>query len=110
MQGKARVAPLKQTTIPRLELTVLAVRVDRMLKKELSVELGTSTFWTDSMTVLKYIASETGRFHTFVANRVTIIRDSTKMSQWRYINTQENPADEASRGLSADNFLNCKGG
>ena len=39
MLGKARVAPLKQTTIPRLELVaaVLAVRVDRMLRKELDI-------------------------------------------------------------------------
>jgi len=55
--GKARVVPLKRITIPRLELaaTTLAVKVDRMLQKELlHVELEDSTFWTDSMVVLKY--------------------------------------------------------
>lgn len=108
--GKSRVAPMKQTTIPRLELTaaVLAVRVDKMLKKELSFHLETSVFWTDSTTVLKYIASETTRFLTFVANRVAIIREATDLSQWRYISTKTNPADHASRGLSADRFLTCK--
>ncbi|KAK0154145.1 hypothetical protein N1851_003769 [Merluccius polli] len=53
MMGKARVVPLKQTTIPRLELTaaVLAVRVDSMLQKELQLKLEKSVFWTDSTTV-----------------------------------------------------------
>ncbi|XP_038138994.1 uncharacterized protein LOC119782185 [Cyprinodon tularosa] len=84
--GKARVAPLKQTTIPRLELTaaVLAVRMDQLLHRELHLELETSVFWTDSTTVLKYICSEAKRFHTFVANRVSIIRDATQTDQWRY--------------------------
>jgi len=78
MLGKARVAPLKQTTIPRLELTaaVLAVKIDNMLRKELSLQLEESCFWTDSQTVLKYINNETKRFHTFVANRVASIREA----------------------------------
>ena len=110
MSGKARVAPLKQTTIPRLELTaaVLAVKVDRMLKKELSLRLEESHFWTDSQTVFKYINNETKRFHTFVANRVAAIREATDVCQWRYISSKNNPADEASRGLSVDSFLACK--
>ena len=59
MLGKARVAPLKQTTIPHLELAaaVLAVRVDKMLRKELHIKLNSWTFWTDSQSVLKYIAN-----------------------------------------------------
>lgn len=110
MMGKARVAPLKQTTIPRLELTaaVLAVKVDRMLRKELSLQLSSSCFWTDSQTVLRYINNNSKRFHTFVANRVAAIREATDVSQWRYIGTKSNPADEASRGLTADNFVACQ--
>ncbi|KAK7886828.1 hypothetical protein WMY93_026449 [Mugilogobius chulae] len=50
LQGKARVTPLKQVTIPRLELTaaVLAVRMDNMLRAELQLSLESSIFWTDS--------------------------------------------------------------
>ncbi|XP_053274096.1 uncharacterized protein LOC128436341 [Pleuronectes platessa] len=105
--GKARVAPLKQTTIPRLELTaaVLAVRVDKMLQKELQLKLEKSVFWTDSTTVLKYICNETRRFQTFVANRVSFIRGASDTDQWRYVCSKENPADDASRGMTADNFL-----
>lgn len=107
MLGKARVAPLKQTTIPRLELTaaVLAVKMDRMLKKELTLSLSSSCFWTDSQTVLKYINNNSKRFHTFVANRVAAIREATDPSQWRHVNSKSNPADEASRGLPADSFM-----
>nr|XP_029137104.1 uncharacterized protein LOC114921369 [Labrus bergylta] len=105
--GKARVTPLKQVTIPRVELTaaVLAVRVDHTLRAELDLPLDHSTFWTDS-TVLKYIKNEDKCFHTFVANRVTTIRDATHVSQWRYIHTKENPADDASRGMKVGDLLN----
>lgn len=105
--GKARVTPLKQITIPRLELTaaVLAVRVDQMLKAELQLTLEPSRFWTDSMSVIKYIKNEDKRFHTFVANRVSTIREVTEVSQWGYINTKDNPADDASRGLKAEELL-----
>nr|XP_021329205.1 uncharacterized protein LOC110439111 [Danio rerio] len=101
--GKSRVAPLKRVTIPRLELTaaVVALKVDKMLHQEIQVPLQQSVFWTDSTTVLRYIDSETAHFKTFVANRVSLIREATKSSQWKYVGTNENPADQASRGLKA---------
>lgn len=41
---------------------VLAVRVDKMLQKELQLKLEKSVFWTDGTTILKYICNETRRF------------------------------------------------
>ncbi|XP_059357093.1 basement membrane-specific heparan sulfate proteoglycan core protein-like [Carassius carassius] len=110
LMGKSRDAPLKQITIPRMELTaaMVAVKIDRMLKEELEVPLMESVFWTDSTTVLKYIESDALRFKTFVANRVSFIREATTSSQWKYVNTAQNPADQASRGLKIQSFMESK--
>ena len=108
--GKARVTPLKFITIPRLELTaaVLAVRVDKMIKSELQLQLEMSCFWTDSSTVLKYINNEHKRFRTFVANRISVIRGASEPAQWQYIHTSQNPADSTSRGLTVQKLLSSK--
>ncbi|XP_071088902.1 uncharacterized protein [Haliotis cracherodii] len=105
--SKSRVAPLKQITIPRMELSAatLAIRVDSMLKRELEMPIDQTYFWSDSMSVLRYIANDSKRFHTFVANRLSVIHEGSSPSQWKYVDTQNNPADEASRGLSIDAFL-----
>ncbi|XP_066500465.1 uncharacterized protein [Hoplias malabaricus] len=110
LMGKSRVAPLKQVTIPRMELTAatVAVKADRMLKEELQVPLTDSVFWTDSMTVLKYIENDALRFKTFVANRVSFIREATTSAQWKYVNTSLNPADQTSRGLKIESFMTSK--
>ena len=104
--GKSRLAPLKPMTIPRMELSaaVVATRLENMIQQELS-ELTTSesVFWTDSTCVLRYIKNEDKRFQTFVANRIATIRDAS--SPTRYVDTKCNPADDASRGLSVESFL-----
>lgn len=76
MTGKARVAPLKKMTIPRMELAaaVLVTKVDKVLHSELQLQLQSPMFWTDSQSVLKYIANEHTRFHTFVSNRISANR------------------------------------
>ncbi|XP_052445519.1 uncharacterized protein LOC127987300 [Carassius gibelio] len=75
------------------------------LHQELQVPLQQSIFWTDSTTVLGYIDCETARFKTFVANRISLIREATKPSQWKYVRKTENPADQASRGLKAKSLM-----
>lgn len=104
LMGKSRLAHIRPMTVPRLELSaaVLAVNIDKMLKQELEMNLETSTFWTDSTSVLQYIRNTSRRFHTFVANRLTVIHDTTGPHQWRYVPTDLNPADDSSRGLTVE--------
>ncbi len=99
--------PLKKITIPRLELAaaVLATKVDKDLKSELQLDLETSIFWTDGESVLKYISNEHTWFHTFVANRASFIRETTEPTQWKFVDTKLNPADEASRGQRIKSFF-----
>ncbi|XP_078384040.1 uncharacterized protein LOC144666486 [Oculina patagonica] len=101
LMGKARLAPIKAVTIPRLELTAatVSVRLGEILKKELDEPIDTIQYHTDSVTVLRYISNDQKRFQVFVANRVQTIRNLSEPSQWKYVETKENPADDASRGL-----------
>ena len=110
VMGKSRVTPLKRITIPRLELSaaVVSVRLDRMSRNELELPVDESIFWTDSTAVLRYLENQDKRFLTFVANRIATIHGGSTPSQWRYVNTKQNPADYASRGLSADALLHTR--
>ncbi|XP_064650045.1 uncharacterized protein LOC135501723 [Lineus longissimus] len=98
VMAKARVAPLKTVTITRLELQAAVVSVNH----ELANSGLKNIFWTYSKVVLRYIKNEARRFHIFVANRIQRIHESSSPDQWRYVSTNENPADFASRGLKAN--------
>ena len=107
VMGKSRLAPLKPVTIPRMELSaaVLSTRLDRMIRDEIEYKIDDSIFWTDSTCVLRYVENDEKRYETFVANRVSAIREQSLPSQWRYVQTELNPADDASRGISADDIV-----
>lgn len=110
LAGKSRLAPMKKTTIPRLELSgaVCASRLCSMIKRELEVMVDQTVFWTDSTIVLGYLRNESRRFKTFVGNRVSEIQDLTDIKQWRHVDTRSNPADIASRGIDADDAGSLK--
>ena len=101
VMAKSRVTPTKVTTIPRLELSaaVTSVRIASLIKRELELPIADEVFWTDSKVVLAYLANEARRFHVFVGNRVQYIKERSTIKQWRYVATEENPADIASRGM-----------
>ena len=98
--AKSCVTPLKFVSVPRLEVTAatLAVKVATHLKEELD-EVDEEMFWTDSRVVLSYIQSTKRCFKMFAANRINQIKSNFDVSQWHYIQTNQNPADDCSRGL-----------
>ncbi|CAI5635451.1 unnamed protein product [Oreochromis niloticus] len=103
VMGKSRVSPISVTTIPSLELTaaVVAARTSDMLRSELEIQ-DPEFFWTDSTVVLGYINNDARRFQVYVANRIQRIKSSTNPEQWGYVASEDNPADHASRGLTAE--------
>ena len=105
--GKSRNAPICAPTIPRLELqsALLAVRMNRMIQRELDIPVNETFYWTDSMIVLSYIRNTTKRFQTYVANRVNEIRESSDPTQWRHCPGDLNPADDCSHGLDPQKFI-----
>ena len=103
VMGKTRVAPLRQLSIPKLELqaTVMCVRLLETVKKNHTYEFDSFHLWSDSRTVIQWISSSSRRHPTFIANRVAEIQDSTDPEQWRHVPGRLNVADDGSRGLNA---------
>ena len=107
IMAKSRTAPLQYVSVPRLELqaATIAARVHSMIIREIDLNISSTFFWTDSQITLQYIRNESRRFKTYVANRVCEIRQVSEPTQWRHCPGNLNPADDASRGLSAQQLL-----
>ena len=102
VMGKSRVAPLKAISIPRLELTAATVgaKLAKFILDELDVSDISVHFWTDSMTVLRYLRNVSIRFKIFVAHCEQQIQDGSDVNAWNYVPSEKNPADLASRGVN----------
>ena len=101
LTAKSRVAPIKEVTIPRLELlgNLLLSRLIVSVKEALhSVEFDREFLWTDSMISLAWVKAKEKEFKVFVENRVREIRRNTDTDDWYYVKTSDNPADILSRG------------
>ena len=100
--GKCRIAPMKQLSIPRLELqaALYAVRLRQLITSE--HDLGFTKFyhWTDSVTVLHWLHSANKKQNVFVGNRVAEILEGSTIDEWKFVNGTLNPADIGTRGMT----------
>ncbi|XP_037303405.1 uncharacterized protein LOC119193787 [Manduca sexta] len=97
--AKAKVAPRRTQTIPRLELqaAVIGARLADAVKKEHRIVAERTIYWTDSTTVIHWIRNNERRYTPFVAHRLREIAELTDKSEWRWLPTTHNVADEATR-------------
>lgn len=106
--AKSRVAPLKASTIPRLELcaAVVGAQLTSSVTQALRCTINRHIFWTDSSVVLGWLKTP-NKTKTFVANREAAIGELTDYASWRHVPTTENPADLLSRGIDPQNVADC---
>ena len=105
---KARLAPVKAMSIPRLELmgALAGLRLTKKICSALEITMNKATFWVDSDNVGFWIQGQSRYYKPFVAHRVGEIHEDSSPDQWRYVPTKLNPADQGTRGLSAEELAN----
>ena len=108
VMAKSRVAPTKETSLPRLELlgSLIAVRLLKHCLKTFSdtMKIAKCVLWSDSQIVLHWINSEK-KLPIFVENRVKEIR-SAPVNDFKYCPTKDNPSDLLTRGITTDELNN----
>lgn len=103
ISAKGRVAPVKQQTLPRLELmgAVLSARLSKTVLKSFNatVRLDKICLWTDSLIVHYWVKTSPLKLKQFVSNRVKEIQELTSGFTWLHVPGKNNPADLISRGV-----------
>lgn len=99
-----------EITLPKLELCGA-----HLLSKLFEKVMGAMNFkntkyyaWCDSMITISWIRGQPSRWKTYVGNRTNEIREKMAPENWRYVPTNTNPADLASRGLFPSELMNNK--
>ncbi|KAK4322627.1 hypothetical protein Pmani_006604 [Petrolisthes manimaculis] len=99
LASKSRLAPIKIQTVPRFELAsaFLSARLRNTLVEESNIKYNYIYHLTDSEIVLAQIMKDNLNVGTYVANRVSEIRETTSKEEWHWISTEVNIADLMTR-------------
>ena len=106
--SKTRVAPNREMSIPRLELTaafLLAKLMAIVVKFHEHIKFDQVVYYSDSTTVLHWIQSDHRQWKVYVANRIRDINLLSLPEQWKYVRSGSNPADLGTRGITADELV-----
>ena len=98
--ARNRVAPLKQLTLPRLELmgATIAAQMLTMITSSIQCQIDSTHMWCDSQIVLHWLNSNK-KLQQFVSNRVSTITKVCPVQWWGYCPSAENPVDLLTRGI-----------
>jgi hypothetical protein len=97
--SKARLAPIKRVTLPRLELLAALVTTSLLhyFCQATECDISKATLWSDSAIALTWICGDMNRQKTFVCNHIKEILEYTAPSKWCHCSRSENPANILSR-------------
>lgn len=105
--SRSRLTPIKRRecfTIPKLELlaVVIGTRLLGYVRNKGDIPIIRSFLWTDSLVALGWLRSER-LLPPFVARRVAEVKSAEGIN-FRYVHTQSNPADVATRQPIGDSL------
>ena len=101
--AKTKVSPLKAVSIPRLELCAAVMVAELLATTQHSLDLPDVGLWawSDNTAAIAWLRETSIQQKTYVANRVATAARNVSPDAWLHVPTLENPADCASRGISA---------